>query len=89
MDDDAIRTIVTRLGRPHPSGGIVIERAAVMAEVDSAAVMRWIAEHGGVAEEAVQTASRGGGLHGSKLYGSGVAPASEPSRYVLLAGALG
>jgi hypothetical protein len=28
MDDDAIRMLVTRLSRPHSSGGKVIERAA-------------------------------------------------------------
>jgi hypothetical protein len=29
MDDDAIRTLVRRLARPHSSGGKVIERAAI------------------------------------------------------------
>jgi hypothetical protein len=32
VDDDAIRTLVTRLSRPHASGGAVIERAAILAE---------------------------------------------------------
>jgi hypothetical protein len=30
--DDAIRAVVTRLSRPHASGGNVIERAAILAE---------------------------------------------------------
>ena len=37
MDDDDIRIIVTRLARPHPSGGTVIEHggAPEAAKVDS------------------------------------------------------
>src|SRR5581483_10399035 len=31
MDDPEISTLVTRLSRPHPSGGVVIERAAIFA----------------------------------------------------------
>jgi hypothetical protein len=47
VDDDAIRALVTRLARPHPSGGDVIERAAILAEgADLAAVMAWITAHG-------------------------------------------
>jgi hypothetical protein len=50
-DDDAIRALVTRLGRPHRSGGRVIERATLMAEgADFTAVMAWIEAHGGEAE---------------------------------------
>ena len=30
--DEAIRAVVTRLSRPHASGGAVIERAAILAE---------------------------------------------------------
>ena len=89
MDDESIRALLTRLARPHPSGGTVIERAAVMSEADSAAVLAWITEHGGVAEEKVAAPTRGGGLHGSRIYGSGVAAPTLPSRYVLPAGALG
>ncbi|UUY03997.1 hypothetical protein LRS13_00260 [Svornostia abyssi] len=51
--DDEIRTLVTRLSRPHRSGGRVIERAAVLAEgADFDAVMVWIEAHGGRPEMA-------------------------------------
>ena len=30
--DDAIRAVVSRLARPHASGGMVVERAALLAE---------------------------------------------------------
>ena len=30
VDDEAIRSLLTRLGRRDPSGGTVIERAALM-----------------------------------------------------------
>jgi hypothetical protein len=43
VDHDAIRSLLTRLARAHPSGGTVIERAAVLAEgADFDAVMAWI-----------------------------------------------
>jgi len=49
--DDAIRAVVARLSRPHPSGGNVIERAAILAEgADSAAILSWIAAHSGQPE---------------------------------------
>jgi hypothetical protein len=84
--DTEIRAVVERLARPHPSGGVVIERAAVMAEgAGSAAILRWISAHAGEAEElAVKAPS--GGLHGSRLRESGGADAPKPSRYVLPAG---
>jgi len=86
MDDDEIRTLVTRLARPHKSGGSVIERAAILAEgADFDAVMKWITERDGVAEEVVSTASRGGGLHGGR-FGGGAA--QLPHRFILPAGAL-
>lgn len=88
MDDDAIRTLVTRLARPHASGGEVIERAAILAEgADSAAVMAWITAHAGVPEAAVATATRHG-LHGSRLNDSGGSEPRTPLRFVLPAGAL-
>jgi hypothetical protein len=87
MDDDAIRVLLTRLARPHPSGGEVIERAAILAEgANSAAVMTWIAAHAGIPEATVATAPRHG-LHGSRLNDSGAEPRT-PLRYVLPAGAL-
>jgi hypothetical protein len=83
MDDEAIRTLVVRLSRPHRSGGQVIERAAILAEgPDLAAVEGWIAAHEGE-PEAVVSASSTGGLHGSRF-----TAAPTTVRYVLPAGAL-
>lgn len=88
MDDDAIRSLVTRLARPHPSGGTVIERAAIVAEgADSGAVLSWIVAHGGTPEAAVETSTRHG-LHGSRLHASGGSGPRAAARYVLPAGAL-
>jgi hypothetical protein len=88
VDDDAIRSLVTRLARPHPSGGSVIERAAIVAEgADSAAVMAWIAAHGGRPEATLETATRRG-LHGSRLHDSGGSAPRTAARFVLPAGAL-
>jgi hypothetical protein len=86
MDDDAIRLLVTRLGRAHPSGGTVIERAAILAAgSDSDEVMTWIAAHGGRPEEAAAPSTRSG-LHGSRVHG-GAEPRAA-SRFVLPADAL-
>jgi len=88
MDDDAIRSLVTRLARAHSSGGSVIERAAIVAAgADSEAVMTWIVAHGGKPEATVQTSTRRG-LHGSRLHDSGVSAPRTASRFVLPAGAL-
>jgi hypothetical protein len=88
VDDDAIRSLVIRLARAHPSGGTVIERAAIVAEgADSEAVMRWIVAHGGKPEARVETATRRG-LHGSRLHDSGESAPRTASRFVLPAGAL-
>jgi hypothetical protein len=88
VDDDAIRALVTRLARAHPSGGTVIERAAIVAEgADAEAVMRWIAAHGGRPEASAGTSTRHG-LHGSRLYDSGGSAPRAAARFVLPAGAL-
>jgi hypothetical protein len=89
VDDDAIRELVTRLARPHPSGGEVIERAGILAAgADSAAVMAWIADHHGV-PEAAAAAPGSSGLHGARLGGRGAQPATPaPLRFVLPAGTL-
>jgi hypothetical protein len=88
MDDDAIRSLVARLARAHPSGGTVIERAAIMAAGgDSDAIATWIAAHGGQPEAAVETTTRHG-LHGARVHTSGGAAPRAPSRFVLPAGAL-
>ena len=87
MDDDAIRTLVTRLARPHPAGGKVIERAAIMAAgADSAAVLEWIATHAGEPENLVPVIA-GRGLHSAERE-SDRADARMPLRYVLPPGAL-
>ena len=84
MDEAAIRVLVKRLARPHPSGGTVIERAAIMAEgAGSAEVMTWIIAHGAVPEAAVERTSTRQGLHGV----SDSAPRTT-SRFVLPRGAL-
>jgi hypothetical protein len=88
VDDDAIRLLLNRLARAHPSGGTVIERAAIVAEgTGSEAVLRWIVAHGAQAEATVTTPERRG-LHGSDLRATGGSGSSVPSRYVLPAGAL-
>lgn len=87
MDDEAIRQVVTRLSRPHASGGEVIERAAILAEgADSAAILAWILAQDGRPEKLAPVTS-GGGLHSARRYGA--APASTvPRRYVLPPGVL-
>ena len=81
-DDDATRAVVTRLARQHPSGGRVIERAAILAEgADCAAVVAWITAHRGVAEAALPAMQRG--LHGSRLDDPLGAAQRAPARYVL------
>jgi hypothetical protein len=88
VEDEAILALVTRLARPHSSGGDVIERAAILAEgADFSAVIEWIMSHAGEPESAVVSASASG-LHGSRLSGGRDAPSRPPLRFVLPAGAL-
>jgi hypothetical protein len=88
MDEDAIRLLLTRLARAHPSGGTVVERSAIVAEgTGSEAVLSWIVAHGGQAEAVIVTPARRG-LHGSDLRATGGSGPSVPSRYILPAGAL-
>jgi hypothetical protein len=88
VDDLAITELVKRLSRPHASGGIVIERAAILAAgVDFPQVMDWITDHDGTPDTTV-SAARSRGLHGSRIQ-DGNAPASrKPLRFVLPAGTL-
>ena len=91
MEDDDIRTLVTRLARPHPSGGEVIERAAILAEgAGFAEVMKWIETHGGKPEEALAAAPSGTrhGLHGQRLTDTSRPGSDVPRRFVLPPGAL-
>jgi hypothetical protein len=83
MDDDEITALVARLGRPHASGGVVIERAAILAAgTDFQAVMDWIVAHG--QPEAIDTVPARG-LHGSRLNAAG--GSRRPLRFVLPPGA--
>jgi hypothetical protein len=88
MDDPQIKSLVTRLSRPHPSGGVVIERAAILADGgDFPAVMGWITAHSGKPDTSVApTINRG--LHGSRLQTRGTTASPKPMRFVLPAGAL-
>lgn len=86
--DAEIHALLKRLARPHPSGGDVVERAALLAAgSDFAAVMAWITDHGGMAEAIVSGAPRRG-LHGALLGLSGGTEPRTPLRFVLPAGAL-
>ena len=85
--DDEIRAVVTRLARPHRSGGAVIERAAILAEPgDSRAIFDWITAHAGE-PEAVAPAAPPKGLYGSG-FGGAVTKPRGPARYILPAGTL-
>jgi hypothetical protein len=87
-DDEGIREVVTRLARRDPSGGAVIERAAILAEgAASEAILAWIAAHDGQPEAPVP-ASEARGLHGGRLNGRERPQAGAPRRYVLPPGAL-
>jgi hypothetical protein len=88
MDDDAIRALVSRLARPHPSGGEVIERAAILAEgADFTEVVAWITAHAGI-PEAIAASGPRHGLHGARLDSRDGAQPRTPLRFVLPAGAL-
>ena len=91
MDEADIRTLVARLARPHPSGGDVVERVAILAEGDGYAdVMEWIESHGGKPEQAPAAAPRGArhGLHGARFSDSSQPAGGPPRRFVLPPGAL-
>jgi hypothetical protein len=88
VDDDAIKVLVKRLARAHPSGGTVIERAAIMAEgTGSADVMAWVIGHGGTPEATVQSAAPRG-IHGWRLGAISAPESRTAARFVLPAGAL-
>lgn len=82
MDELEITTLITRLSRPHSSGGVAIERAAILAAgSDSPAIINWIIAHAGAPETTAPPRSHG--LHGSRIK-DGEAPAfQQPLRYVL------
>jgi hypothetical protein len=88
MNEPEIKSLVARLARPHSSGGVVIERAAILATGgDFPAVMEWITAHAGKPDTAVVTLpSRG--LHGSRINDAGTGDSATPRRFVLPAGAV-
>jgi hypothetical protein len=89
VDDSAIQALVARLARAHPSGGHIVERAAIVAAgADSHAVMTWITDHGGIPEAAEATSQRHG-LHGALRHAGGGSESQTPSRFILPAGAFG
>ncbi len=86
MDDDQIRAVLGTLSRPHPSGGRVVEVAALLAAGgDYEAVIAWIVAHAGTPEAAAAAPRRG--LHGPRDDAAGRA-GSAPVRFVLPPGAL-
>ena len=88
MDDIQIKAMVRRLSRPHLSGGVVIERAAILADgTDSRAVMEWIAAHAGRPEVAAVQGPRRG-IHGVRLRETTSTSEATPLRFVLPADAL-
>ncbi len=85
--EDAIRDEVARLSRPHRSGGVVIERAAILAAGGkSTAIFEWITAHAGE-PEAAAPAKPTLGLYGSG-FGGGVTAPRGPARYILPPGAV-
>jgi hypothetical protein len=81
VNDSEITTVIKNLSRPHPSGGIVIERAAILAAgADSPQIIEWIINHAGTPEQPV---ARSHGLHGSRINADENRISSHPTRFVL------
>ena len=86
--DEAIRAVVSRLARPHASGGMVLERAALLAEgADFAAVLAWITAHGGE-PEATAPPAPSAGLHAARTSASAEPGADRARRFLFPPGAL-
>lgn len=85
VQEHELRSLVRRLGRPHRSGGTVIERAAILAEgADFTAVIAWITARGATPEAPVAAAPQRG-LYASR---TGGAESATVARYILPPGAL-
>jgi hypothetical protein len=83
MDDPEIRALLSRLARPHPSGGQVVERAALLASgSDFPDIIAWITAHAGKPETTVASAPALG-LHGTRIADGGGVRQRAPHRYVL------
>ena len=81
--------VVTRLARPHESGGNVIERAAIIAEgADSPAILAWVVARSAPGEAAASPRGSGG-LHGLRMADAGGGEPRHPMRFVLPAGTCG
>ena len=82
-DAEALRAVVARLARPNGDGGVVIERAAIVAEGGHAAdIERWIVAHGGEPEVPLLAPPRPG-LYGPRNETGRRFDARPPRRYVL------
>jgi len=86
LSDEAVRAAALRLARPDGHGGMVVERAAILAEgTPSAAIEAWIIGHGGAPEAPTRTA-RASGTYGLRAE-SPLADSRSPQRYLLPSGA--
>ena len=51
MEDSEIRDLLSRLARPHASGGRVVERATILAAgAEFQVILEWIVAHAGQPE---------------------------------------
>ncbi len=86
MNDLEMTSLIRNLSRPHPSGGVVIERAAILAAgADSPEIIDWIMTHSGMPETPT---ARGRGLHGSRINADQERATSHPTRFILPANTL-
>ena len=80
QDRRTTEALIRRLARPHPSGGMVIERSVILAEgARSAAILTWITGHDGV-PDSTRPSKGNHGLHGADSQPRADAP---PRRFVL------
>ena len=88
IDDTTIDDVVRRLARKTPSGGHVIERAAVLAEGSHFSdIEAWILKSGGLPEAPAETPSDTGiSMHSGRS--SRIRDEVVPVRYLLPPGAL-
>jgi hypothetical protein len=81
--DDAIRAVIRRLARAHPSGGRVVERASLLAAgADFRVLMAWIEAHDGKPEALVSRTRTDHGVHGARS-DAGRGQDATPLRFVL------
>ncbi len=86
MNELEITTLIRNLSRPHPSGAIVIERAAILASgADSPEIIDWIITHSGTPET---PAAENRGLHGARITAGRDHAAAQPTRFILPADAI-